>query len=31
MAFTTDNDGHAAGFDINVASNWPLRGVSRSK
>ena len=31
IAFTTDNGGPAAGFDINVASNWPLRIVSRSK
>ena len=28
IVFTTDNGGPAAGFDINHASNWPLRGVS---
>ena len=28
IVFTTDNGGPAAGFDDNVASNWPLRGVS---
>ena len=27
IVFTTDNGGPAAGFDINHASNWPLRGV----
>ena len=27
IGFTTDNGGPAAGFDLNVASNWPLRGV----
>jgi len=26
IVFTTDNGGPAAGFDINHASNWPLRG-----
>jgi len=28
VVFTTDNGGPAAGFNINSASNWPLRGVS---
>jgi arylsulfatase A-like enzyme len=28
VVFTTDNGGPAAGFNINAASNWPLRGVS---
>nr|CAD7428337.1 unnamed protein product [Timema monikensis] len=28
IVFTTDNGGPAAGFNINAASNWPLRGVS---
>lgn len=27
IVFTTDNGGPAAGFDLNAASNWPLRGV----
>jgi len=27
IVFTTDNGGPAAGFDLNHASNWPLRGV----
>ena len=26
IVFTTDNGGPAAGFDLNHASNWPLRG-----
>ena len=26
--FTTDNGGPAAGFNLNAASNWPLKGVS---
>ena len=25
IVFTTDNGGPAAGFDMNHASNWPLR------
>ena len=25
--FILDNGGPAAGFDLNYASNWPLRGV----
>ena len=31
IVFTTDNGGPAAGFDLNHASNWPLRGVSTAK
>jgi arylsulfatase A-like enzyme len=31
VVFTTDNGGPAAGFNINAASNWPLRGVSYYK
>ena len=27
LVFTTDNGGPAAGFDVNYASNWPLKGV----
>lgn len=27
IVFTTDNGGPAAGFDVNCASNWPLKGV----
>ncbi len=27
IVFTTDNGGPAAGFDVNYASNWPLKGV----
>ena len=27
ILFTTDNGGPAAGFNLNAASNWPLRGV----
>ena len=27
IVFTTDNGGPAAGFNLNHASNWPLRGV----
>ncbi|XP_023245172.1 arylsulfatase I isoform X2 [Copidosoma floridanum] len=27
IVFTTDNGGPAAGFNLNAASNWPLRGV----
>ena len=29
IVFTTDNGGPAAGFDVNAASNWPLRGVRK--
>ena len=27
IVFTTDNGGPAAGFNLNYASNWPLKGV----
>jgi arylsulfatase B len=27
ILFTTDNGGPAGGFNLNAASNWPLRGV----
>ena len=27
IVFTTDNGGPANGFNLNHASNWPLRGV----
>ena len=27
IVFTTDNGGPAAGFNVNAASNWPLKGV----
>ncbi|KAJ8670681.1 hypothetical protein QAD02_001940 [Eretmocerus hayati] len=27
VIFTTDNGGPAGGFNLNAASNWPLRGV----
>lgn len=27
VIFSTDNGGPAEGFNINAASNWPLRGV----
>lgn len=30
VVFTTDNGGPAAGFNINSASNWPLRGVKNT-
>ena len=30
IVFTTDNGGPAAGFDINHASNWPLRGAKET-
>ncbi|PSN50831.1 Arylsulfatase B [Blattella germanica] len=30
VVFTTDNGGPAAGFNINAASNWPLRGVKNT-
>lgn len=30
LVFTTDNGGPAAGFNINAASNWPLRGVKNT-
>lgn len=28
IIFSTDNGGPADGFNLNAASNWPLRGVS---
>ena len=27
ILFSTDNGGPAGGFNLNAASNWPLRGV----
>ncbi|UYV75967.1 hypothetical protein LAZ67_13001952 [Cordylochernes scorpioides] len=30
VAFSTDNGGPAGGFNLNQASNWPLRGVKYS-
>ena len=27
ILFTTDNGGPAAGYDMNAASNYPLKGV----
>ncbi|XP_059622698.1 arylsulfatase B [Phlebotomus argentipes] len=30
IIFSTDNGGPAAGFNINAASNWPLRGVKNT-
>lgn len=27
IIFSTDNGGAPAGFNLNAASNWPLRGV----
>ena len=27
IVFTTDNGGPASGFNLNAASNWPLKGV----
>lgn len=30
IVFTTDNGGPANGFNINAASNWPLRGVKHT-
>lgn len=28
IIFSSDNGGPAEGFNINAASNWPLRGVN---
>ena len=30
IIFSTDNGGPAAGFDLNMASNFPLRGVKNT-
>lgn len=30
IIFTADNGGAAAGFNLNAASNWPLRGVKNT-
>lgn len=30
IVFSTDNGGPAEGFNINAASNWPLRGVKNT-
>lgn len=30
IVFSTDNGGPAAGFNLNHASNWPLRGVKNT-
>lgn len=30
VIFSTDNGGPAAGFNLNAASNWPLRGVKNT-
>jgi len=30
ILFTTDNGGPAGGFDLNKASNWPLRGIKHT-
>uniref|UniRef100_A0A1B6DH44 Sulfatase N-terminal domain-containing protein n=1 Tax=Clastoptera arizonana TaxID=38151 RepID=A0A1B6DH44_9HEMI len=30
VVFTTDNGGPAAGFNLNAASNWPLKGVKNT-
>ena len=30
IVFSTDNGGPAAGFNNNLASNWPLRGMKRT-
>lgn len=30
IVFSTDNGGPAAGFNINAASNWPLKGVKNT-
>lgn len=27
IVFSTDNGGPAEGFNLNAASNWPLRGI----
>ncbi|VEN50922.1 unnamed protein product, partial [Callosobruchus maculatus] len=30
LVFSTDNGGPASGFNLNAASNWPLRGVKNT-
>lgn len=30
IVFSTDNGGPAAGFNLNAASNWPLKGVKNT-
>lgn len=30
IVFSTDNGGPAGGFNLNAASNWPLRGVKNT-
>lgn len=30
IVFSTDNGGPADGFNLNAASNWPLRGVKNT-
>jgi arylsulfatase A-like enzyme len=30
LVFLSDNGGPAAGFNDNMASNWPLRGMKRT-
>lgn len=30
IVFSTDNGGPAEGFNLNAASNWPLRGVKNT-
>lgn len=30
IIFSSDNGGAAAGFNLNAASNWPMRGVKNT-
>lgn len=30
IVFSSDNGGPAGGFNLNVASNWPLKGVKNT-